>query len=126
MPLLQEPQWVIDVDRGPEWLFLHVHAPHGDPREGMELAELIWQTMQQHFAKRVVLELQDIPRLHSRLIGQLVLLHKRIHSSGGTLRICGLNPANEEVLKIARLHNHLPNYRDREDAVMASRPNKPR
>jgi anti-anti-sigma factor len=126
MSLLEAPHWTLDVDRGPEWLFIRLHIPEGDALEENQLAESIWQTMQQHFAKRVVLELNELRMLHSRILGQLVLLHKRIHSQGGVMRVCGLNELNQEVVKVSRLHEHFPNYRNREEAVMGPRPMQPR
>src|SRR4051794_34189835 len=115
MPLLEAPQWTTDVERGPDWLFLRLHAPSkaaGD--DG--LADKVWQTMQQHLTKRVVLEMDDLKLLHSRLIGQLMLLHKRICTSGGTLRVCGLSDASQAALRATRLDSQLPCYRNRTEA----------
>jgi len=123
MPRLDLPRWTADVERGPDWLFLRVHAPARSSGDG-DLADVVWQTMQQHFAKRVVLELNDLKLLHSRVIGQLVLLHKRICTSGGTMRVCGLSDANQAALRATRLDSQLPCYPNRTDAVMGSRPAK--
>jgi anti-anti-sigma factor len=124
MPLLNGPHWTTDVERGPDWLFLRVHAPAKAADEG--LADTVWQTMQQHLAKRVVLEMDDLKLLHSRLIGQLVLLHKRICTNGGTLRVCGLNDASQAAIRATRLDSQLPCYRDRTEALMGTRPAQPR
>src|SRR6476620_10583027 len=110
MPLLNAPQWTTDVERGPDWLFLRLHAPPKSADDS--LADTVWQTMQQHFAKRVVLEMDDLKLLPSRLIGQLVLLHKRICTNGGTLRVCGLSDASQAALRATRLDNLVPCYRD--------------
>ena len=56
------------------------------------------------------------------MIGQLIMLARRVHAHDGLLRICGLSEHNHEVLSAARLGTYLPNYRDRSEAVMASRP----
>jgi hypothetical protein len=55
-----------------------------------------------------------------------VLLSKRINTHGGMLRLCGLSPANQEVVRICRLDGCLPNYGTRGDAVMGHRPLQPR
>ena len=89
--------WGLDVDRGPDWIFVRVH-----PRDGFDdapgLAESVWAVLEQHFIYRVVLELDEIALLHSSVIGQLVLLSKRIHSHGGLVRLCGVSETNREVL----------------------------
>jgi anti-anti-sigma regulatory factor len=121
MQVLDVPAWTTDVERGPNWLFLRLHAPARPSGDGANLADMVWQAMQQHFATRVVLEMDELKMLPSRLIGQLVLLHKRICSKGGTLRVCGLSDANQEALHATRLDAQLPCYRNRADAVMGKR-----
>lgn len=111
----------LDVERGPDWLFVRVNPPDGWD-DAPPLADAVWHIIEQNFTYRVVLELDQIPLLRSCLIGQLVLLAKRVYNHGGLLRICGLSPHNLEVLSAARLGAILPNYRDRSDAVMASWP----
>jgi len=118
MPLLEAPAWTFDVERGPNCLFVRLHSP-GETRSDMaDIAIKIWQAVEQHFAQHVVLDMSDVRMLHSYLLGQLILLHKRIHSRGGTLRICGLSAANQDALKVSRLDSLLPNYDSREEAVM--------
>lgn len=118
--------WSLDVDRGPDWLFVTVRRPDAEADIAPHLAEAIWSIMQRHFVSRLVLELSEIDHLHSHLIGQLVLLHKRITSRGGVLRVCGLSPGNEAALHASRLDSRFPNYRNREEAVLGHRPLQPR
>ena len=119
--------WDVEVDRGPDWLFVRIHPPedllHGDESH---LAERLWEMLQQGFSHRLVLELDQIHMLSTYLVGQLVLLHKRIGAHGGTMRICGLSPRCAEVLRIHRLADRLYPYENRTEAVMGVRPNKPR
>lgn len=118
--------WNLHADRGPDWLFLRLsHEGDTTPQE-VQLAEAAWNAMQQHFAQRLVLELQGVPLIDSYLVGQLVLLHKRIVSNGGTMRVCGLAPTNVNVLHTARLEDRFPNYESREAAVHGHLPHKPR
>ena len=127
MPTLMDPAWTTDIERGPDWIFLRLHAPAKTAGDGANMADVVWHTMQQHSAKRVVLELNELKLLHSRVIGQLVTLHKRICANGGTLRVCGLNDANQAAMHATRLHDLLPCYRDRTEAVTGSqRPPQPR
>jgi len=73
-----------------------------------------------------VVELQEVPILRSHLIGQLVLLHKRIHVQDGLLRICGLSDESLAILQASKLESRLPHFRNREEAVMGASPNLPR
>ena len=119
------PQWSIEIDRGPDWLFMRLKPPHEAYGE-VELAEEIWERLTQSFCHRVVLEMHDVAFLRSWLVGQLVKLHKRLHSQGGMMRVCGLSSANQEVLRACRLDAMFPAYRNRHDAVMGHRPPQPR
>ena len=73
-----------------------------------------------------MLELDEVELLHSYLVGQLVLLHKRISTHGGVMRVCGLSPGNQQVLHLCRLEGRFPHYEDREHAVLGQRPQQPR
>lgn len=126
MIVLDSPSWTTDVERGPNWLFLRLHAPEKKASDSNDLADVVWQTMQQHLAQRVVLEMDDLKMLNSRLIGQLVQLQKRISSQGGILKVCGLNEAGQAALHSTRLDSQLPCYRDRTEALMGKRPAQPR
>jgi anti-anti-sigma factor len=120
------PEWTMDVERGPEWLFVRLHGPDNGEAEGTELANRVWAALEQHFTYRLVLELDDVPLLRSYMLGQLVMLHKRIHSHGGMLRLSGLSDVNLEALKACRLDHSFSRYATREDAVMTHSPAKPR
>lgn len=120
------PGWDLDLERGPDWLFIRLRPPrHGDTVE-MELAEALWERLEQSFIYRVVLELDDLWLLRSWMIGELVKLHKRVATQGGTLRLCGLSDDNQDVLRQCRLHVCLPNFSNRTEAVMGHRPTQPR
>lgn len=122
MPVLESRRYCVDVDRGPDWLFLRLRNPPEGRGDCEDFAETVWDAMQQHFTHRIVLELDEVRVLHSRLIGQLVKLHKRVSANGGLMRVCGLSQASEDALRIVRLDNHFPSFRTRADAVMGHRP----
>lgn len=123
--------WALDVERGPDWLFVKMRGgndsslPQGDERHA-GLAEEVLSSLKNHFVHRLVLDLSELPMLKSYLIGQLVLLQKRISADNGVLRLCGLSDANEKVLTLTRLHERLPNFASRADAVRGHRPGLPR
>ena len=121
------PGYELEVERGPDWLL--VRTANLDPAEldTPPLAERVWSVLQQHFTYRLVLELDQIRLLTSRLIAQLVQLHRRIEKHGGVMRLCGLSPHNCEVLHTCRLNDRFMPYQDRQEAVMGRhRPNRPR
>jgi len=119
--------WRMDVERGPDWIFIRLHPAAGGEIDYFSLAEQVWSVLEQSFTYRLVLELDRVDVLQSALIAQLVLLSKRIHSHNGMLRLCGLSPENQQVLHICRLEGCLPNYGNRGEAVMGEfRPMQPR
>jgi anti-anti-sigma regulatory factor len=120
------PGWTFETERGPDWLFIRP-IPPADIMQGgeVEFAEAVWELMDQQFCYRVVLEMDRIPILRSWLIGQLVLLHKRITLHDGLMRLAGMSDSNQEVLCMVRLADRFPQYPDRGAAVMGRRP-KPR
>lgn len=120
------PGWILPLDRGPDWLFVKLTPPPTEIALQDQFAESVWQAMECHFVYRVILEMDGLPTLPSYLIGQLVLLQKRVCTHGGLLRLVGLSDANERVLHMSRLGDRFPTFGNRSDAVMGYRPNKPR
>jgi anti-anti-sigma regulatory factor len=123
MKLALHAGWEVDVERGPDWLFVRPHPPQGNYFEDpSNLAQQLWDLMEQGFQNRLVVELNDLVILPSEVIGQLMILHKRVAASGGIMRICGLSRQCEEVLRINRLADRLYPYRDRAEAIMGQYP----
>lgn len=117
--------WGLDVERGPDWLFVRLNAapqgPHPAP-----LADAIWSLARQHFTHRVVLECDRLEELGDELIRQFALLQERIVAQGGVLRLCGLSQAHRDALAASGLTGCFPLYADRESAVMCTRPRQAR
>jgi anti-anti-sigma regulatory factor len=120
------PGWGMEVERGPDWLFVRLKCTPGEMSNVPPLADHVWRLMEQHFTRRLVMELDEIYLLHSSLVGQLVLLHKRLSTQGGVMRLCGLSSGNQLVLRTCRLDGRFPAYHDRADAVRGFRPAQPR
>ena len=76
--------------------------------------------------REMVLELDEVDCLHSYLVGQLVLLHKRLSTHDGMLRLAGVSDHNQNVLRACRLESRFPQYANRTDAVHGHRPPQPR
>jgi len=125
MKLALSTGWEIEVDRGPGWLFVHLDEPDREMIGHGDLAEALWELLEQNFSRRLVVELDGLTILPSHLVGQLVMLHKRITTKGGIMRLCGMSPQCEQVLRLHRLADRLFPYNNREEAVLGVRP-KPR
>ena len=117
---------MLEVERGPDWLFVRLAAPVDIETDASSMAESIWSVVQQHFVYRVVLECDQLTMLNSGLIAQLVGLHRRLQKQGGILRLCGLSDINQQLLKSCRLDGLFPQFRSRSQAVLAHRPAQPR
>ena len=126
MTLDLSPGFAIDLDRGPDWLFVRLHYDNELGSEGPDLAGPLWDLMQQHFAHRIVLELDRVVLLTSPLIGELIRLQKMVDSHDGLMRLCGLSHNNQRVLKTMRVADRFPHYPTREAALMTDRPTQPR
>ncbi len=114
--------WDMEVDRGPNWLFVKLRHPRRDTNgNDVPLADELWNLLQQHFTSRMVVELDEVDRLQGWMLDELVNLNDRVASSGGMLRLCGSNQANSETLKA----NRLPVFHSRQEAV-GVRPRQPR
>lgn len=121
------PGWHLDVEQSPDWLFVKVKTTRQEAWGTPPLAEQLWELLQQYAVCQLVLELEQLELLHSYLVGQLVLLYKRICAHGGALRLSGLSPRNQEVLRVSRLGDSFPPYRNREEAMQGSyHPRQPR
>ena len=126
MVLETVPGWELELDRGPDWLFVRVRPPRNGDTEVTQLAEAVWRMMDQSFVRRAVLEMDDVWMLRSWMIGELVKLHKRVAAEGGLLRLSGLSDRNQEVLRLCRLDDRFPQFDCRTSAVMGQRRGMPR
>jgi anti-anti-sigma regulatory factor len=116
--LTMVPGCDLDVERGPDCLLVRVRNWDSESPDAPRLAERLQRLMQQHFTARLLLELDEVPTLDNRLIGQLASVARWIDEQEGMMRLCGLSPHNRHVLRAYRLDEPLPSYKDREEAVM--------
>jgi anti-anti-sigma factor len=112
------PGWDLEVERGPEWLFVklgnHVPADSDIP----SLADEIWSILDRHFVYRVVLRLEGVRTLNRDLLRELVVLYRRIRRHGGMMRLCGLSAPHRKMLEESGLIRRFPAYDDLQEAVM--------
>lgn len=117
----------LDVQRGPDWLIIRVGRWEMGADDALPLSDQIWTMVENHLTYRVVLELDQIQVLNSRLIGQLIRLYQRIREHDGLLRICGLSPYNRRVLHQCALDDRFRDYETPQEAVLGgSDPRLPR
>jgi hypothetical protein len=117
----------LDVERGPNWLFVRVKECLPGDSEALPLAERVASVLDQHFIYRVVLELEEAALPCDQLIAQLRALEQWVHDHDGVLRVCGLPSRYARPLRRSRLTDRLPLYHDREEAVWGGpRPWPPR
>jgi anti-anti-sigma regulatory factor len=110
----------LNVDRGPNWLFVKLRSKGTSQRRVPQIADGLWSIATRHFVYRVVLELDELESLPAGMMAQLVLLRERLSQCGGALKICGMSDECLETLHECHLDVALPNYSTRTAAVMGS------
>lgn len=115
-----------EVERGPDWLLVRLGAPVAGVSDWAGLADTLWSMLDQHFIYRLVLDCELAGLVDSTLMGQLVLLERRIRKQGGLLRLCSLSEASQQALHQCRLDGRLPHFETRTEAILGHRPSQPR
>jgi len=126
MSRLLTSSWQLQLDRGPNCLFVRLCPDDGPGCDESQLSGRLANLMDEHLANRLVLEMDQVELLDSMLLAQLADLSSRVKARGGLIRLCGLSPSNEAVLRTTRLDRRLPHYANRFDAVHGAVPAKPR
>jgi len=65
----------------------------------------------------IILNLKDLEYLDSSGIGELVRNYLAVVKKGGTMKVVGLAPKVEEILKITQLYQVFPEFPDEESAL---------
>ena len=125
MPTLAT-QWNLEVERGPDGLWVRVVGPVRRTSACHHLADSLWSLLEQHFVYRLVLDVEELDLSDDCTVNQLASLSERITEHDGMLRLCGLSPRNREAFEKRQLKGYIPCYHDREEAVMGRCPMKPR
>ena len=66
MSLELAPGWQMDLDHGPDWIFVRLLPPDDLISHHAEVAMPIWRLLEQEFTYRLVLELDHLPLLSSQ------------------------------------------------------------
>jgi hypothetical protein len=92
-----ESGFIIDVSRGPNWLFLRLDS--AKDAADQQLADALWGIVSRHFIYRVVLEFgPKFGQLSPMMIAQLDAFRTRLEAHDGALRVCGLNKKSADTL----------------------------
>lgn len=109
--------WELQIERGPNWLFIRVqHCPDQLGPVGA-LAQRVVEALDQHMVNRLVLELPGVGCSCARLATEIGLVEAWMQRHHGVLRICGVPPRYVRQLQQAHFTDRFPLYHDREEAV---------
>lgn len=120
------PGWEMEVERGPGCLLVKLAAPAPETEDVPPLAECLWSLMERYLVSRLVLDLSELKCLDRHLLAQLVWLYRHIRERDGMMRLTGLSPQSQTLVRIHGLNNQLPMYGTMEEAMMGQFPRKPR
>jgi hypothetical protein len=121
--------WELDTQQVGEWLCVRVTRQDQDEAEIGVFMSRLWTVLQERHAYRLVLELDEIKKLSSLLIGHLIRLEQQIAVQGGLLRLSGLSPHHLDALElfVSRLDRRFLCFPNREAALRdQERPRQPR
>lgn len=110
-----EHEPAIEVERGPDWLFVRVAG--GAVAGQGELTRSVWETIREHGASRVVLELDHVDTIDEALGGAIGEIGTRVRDAGGLIRICGLSEPKLSRLRSVAAAASVPHFDTRSDAV---------
>lgn len=116
------PGWNMEVEEAAGWLVVSLANRNGPVAGTPPVADQVWGALEHRGSLRLIVDASGVPLLYSWLIGQLVLLHKRLTVKGGAMRLCGLSAANQQSLRFSRLENHFHCYPTREAALAGGPP----
>jgi anti-anti-sigma regulatory factor len=105
----------LEVERGPDWLFVQMGDSCDGARSG--LTESVWETIREHGASRVVLELDRVERVDETLGEVIATIGARMRDAGGLIRICGLSPTKLSQLRSVAAVTGVPHFDSRGEAV---------
>jgi anti-anti-sigma regulatory factor len=105
--------WSLDTDVERDWLYVQATRIPGQGSDDTLFTDALMAIANQRNKFRLILELGNGLMLTSLLAGQLVILHKRVHLKGGSLRLCGMSNFNRDVLRLMGVLDRFHTYADR-------------
>lgn len=121
------PGWELAVQRGPDWVCVHVQSDADAAVDEPPLADRLWALLEQHSTYRLLLDLDDVDEIDDYLIGELLQVHHRVRARGGVMRLCSTTGQHGFALRARGLDDLFVLYRSRDEAMhTAWRPERPR
>jgi anti-anti-sigma factor len=93
---------------------LTLHGRIGEMEAHQLQRELL--TLIEQGARRIILDLTDVPFITSSCLGALMVAHKRLRAEEGSMRIAGAQPLVRQILEITKLFKLFGRY----DSVQAA------
>jgi anti-anti-sigma factor len=84
-----------------------------------EISAQLHQLVEQSAGLRLVLNLDTVQKLSTRMLGTFIALHKILHQSGGRLVLCGVDRQLWEIFAILKLPQLLCICREEQEALQA-------
>lgn len=109
----------LNVDRGPNWLFVKLRDKQASRAAVPHIADKLWSISTRHFIYRLVVELDELEEVPPAWMDELAELQQRLTECGGALRLCGMSPECEETVS-NQLDGTLTNHATRAAAVLGS------
>jgi anti-sigma B factor antagonist len=82
-----------------------------------EIGDQLFDKVARSDSPQFVVDFSSVAHMSSSALGMLITLHKRIREKGGELRLCGIQPAIQEVFVITRLNEIFQISQTREQAL---------
>jgi anti-anti-sigma regulatory factor len=105
--------WSIDPDVERDWLYVRASRIPGQESDDTLFADAVASLAAQRGNYRLIVEFDNALMLTSLIAGQLVVLHKRVHLKGGSLRLCGMSNFNRDVLRLMGVLDRFHLFSDR-------------
>src|SRR5436309_1327910 len=75
------------------------------PKIGPDARDALFELVEKHAARKIILNFENVQILSSAPIGTLVNLRNKLHSAGGRLALCQVSPDIREILQLTRVEN---------------------
>jgi anti-sigma B factor antagonist len=84
---------------------------------GLETRDALFELVDKHAVKKIVLNFENVQVLSSAPIGSLVSLRNKLESAGGRLALCQLDPNIREILQLTRVEGLFSIFETEQDAI---------
>jgi anti-anti-sigma factor len=88
-----------------------------DEESGRLVGEQLFEMIEQHERRCVVINLSNVQRITSIVVGKLIGINKRLQKLGGRLALCQMNPVIQQIFDTLRLTRLFNIYEDEATAL---------